>query len=566
MDDLHTIVARLRLQGTDDGRVEVKASRTALSKDIWDTVSAFANTDGGTILLGVAEDAGFTPVPGFALDRVRDQFVDGMGDGNSSGARVTNPPNYRLERGELEGQPILVIEVAENPPDLKPCFVTSKGIGAGSYRRVDDKDIRLSSMEVLGLQTALHPSSTDREVVPEATVQDLDEKLVAALIEARSASRAVTGVTNRREQLQRLNVLDGSGGVRLAALLTLGTYPQQFLPRLMVDVTVHPTVEKAAGDQLRFLDRVACEGPMTDVVDQAIDAVRRNLRTFVVIEGVGRKDQLEIPVAVLREAIANALVHRDYHPLHRGQPVTVDIYPDRILVTSPGGLWGGKTISTLADGQSRARNQTLLQLLMYVPLASGEGTVVEGQGSGIPMMNRLMSAQALAVPDYHSTTPDAVRVELRRHGVELPELRAWVRELIPDGATPQEITATVIAKREGHVDVPMLHRALGLDSDDVRALLRGLVQAGLLRAAGPEDYVLTSEPGTPHGAGLEVLNVLSTTEPLSIHDIAKVTERAVGSLRPVLRRLLEEGRIQATAPPTSRHRKYLRISAAARGH
>ncbi|MBK9102948.1 MAG: hypothetical protein IPM90_16120 [Austwickia sp.] len=66
---------------------------------------------------------------------------------------------------------------------------------------------------------------------------------------------------------------------------------------------------------------------------------------------------------VLREAIANAVVHREYHELFRGEPVTVDVYPDRVVVANPGGLWGGKTEENLDDGTSRCRNQTLMQLL-----------------------------------------------------------------------------------------------------------------------------------------------------------------------------------------------------------
>ncbi|MDO5043515.1 MAG: ATP-binding protein, partial [Slackia sp.] len=61
-----SIVDRLRKQGTDDARVEVKECQSSLSKDIWETVSAFANTHGGLIILGLSERNGFTPVENFA--------------------------------------------------------------------------------------------------------------------------------------------------------------------------------------------------------------------------------------------------------------------------------------------------------------------------------------------------------------------------------------------------------------------------------------------------------------------------------------------------------------------
>ena len=72
-----------------------------------------------------------------------------------------------------------------------------------------------------------------------------------------------------------------------------------------------------------------CEGELGEVIEDAVAATAKNLRRISVIEGAGRKDELEIPEEVLREAIANAVIHREYGPRHVGQSVTIDIYPDR---------------------------------------------------------------------------------------------------------------------------------------------------------------------------------------------------------------------------------------------
>lgn len=557
--DLAATVARLRRQGSDDALVEAKSAAKTLGKSAWESISAFANTSGGVLLLGLSEQDGFVPVDGFALDVVRDQLVDGLGDGNVTGARLVNPPRYRVERGEVDGRPVLVVHVDENAPTAKPCYIKAKGVHGGSYRRVDDKDVLLTPAEIFELQNVNTVSAVDREAVPEATLDDLDPHRIDALVAAHHGGKALAGAVDQQARMRRLNVIDAAGGVRLAALLVLGYYPQQFFPRLLVDVTVHPTIAKSAAHvQLRFEDRVECTGPLADMVDEAMVAVRRNLRHHTVVEGAGRRDELEIPEVVLREAIANAVLHREYHPPFDGQPVAVDIYPDRVEVTSPGGLWGGKTIENLDDGQSRCRNQTLMQLLQRVPLSSGAGTVAEGQGSGIAQMNSLMASRALDRPDYGRTTLDHVRVILRRHGAESTEMRHWVERSLGGEASVEDETAVVIAKRDGVVSVASLRAASGRDSDDARAVLRGLAQRGVLRVYGPEEYVLDDAPATPRGTDLEVLNLLSVTEPTSVADLAEITGRSVGSLRPVLRRLVASGRVVATAPPTSRHRRYLR--------
>jgi len=242
--------------------------------------------------------------------------------------------------------------------------------------------------------------------------------------------------------------------------------------------------------------------------------------------------------------------------------VSVDVYPDRIVITSPGGLWGGKTLDTLANGESRCRNGTLLKLLQHVPISEGQGRVAEGEGGGIQMMNQLMDQRALDRPDYRGTGPDAVRVVLRRHGLDVPALQEWLRETLPRPASTPEQTAVIIARREGHVDVSSLHSALGADSDDVRSILRTLHGEGILRSIGPEDYVLAEGSPTLDGAALSVLNVLSPVQPLSIHEISTATGRSVGALRQILRNLVAEGQVTATAPPTSRNRRYLAASTA----
>ena len=94
-------INRLRSQGKDDACCEAKACTHSLSADVWETVSAFANTHSGISLLGVDERHGFEPCPGFDTSRVIDQFVEGIGDGSPSGAHLANPPRYELARLEM---------------------------------------------------------------------------------------------------------------------------------------------------------------------------------------------------------------------------------------------------------------------------------------------------------------------------------------------------------------------------------------------------------------------------------------------------------------------------------
>ena len=93
-EPIQNAIARLRKQHNDDGDYEAKSCQRSLSKDVWESISAFANTHGGTLLLGLDEHNGFTCVQDFHLDRVRDQLIEGMGDGGRDGIRLSNPPKY----------------------------------------------------------------------------------------------------------------------------------------------------------------------------------------------------------------------------------------------------------------------------------------------------------------------------------------------------------------------------------------------------------------------------------------------------------------------------------------
>lgn len=483
------VIKRLRKQGRDDSSVEVKECGRKLSKDVWESISAFANTEGGLLILGVSESKGFVPVEGFELDAVRDQFLSGMGDGGVKG-RLTNPPRYSIERRELDGEPVMLVRIDELVASRKPCYITERGVQGGSYKRIDDADIALSANEIYALANACAVTASDRESVTDACVSDLDEAIYS-LTFAKAAQimpRALKGAETTEEKLKRLNFIDSVGGATKAGLLCAGAYPQQFFPKLNVDVAVHPGLEKSMVSAVRFADRVICEGTIGEMVESSVLAVVKNLRTVSSVKELGRVDEPEIPVAVLREAVANALIHRDYDARFDGESVSIDVYPDRIEITNPGGLWGGKSRSNLADGRSCCRNATLMKLMSIVPLPSGAGSPAEGNGSGIPLMIN----------------------ECVERGLRSPEFRPAIDHF------------KVVVFRSNKSDKVSDSHCKGAGADDERLLCDLLSQYG----------------------------------ELSIRELGQRSNLSVNQARARVRKLLDAGAVEPTAPATSRNRKY----------
>ena len=111
---------------------------------------------------------------------------------------------------------------------------------------------------------------------------------------------------------------------------------------LNVTFVVLPAVAKGVIPEggPRFIDNRSFGGPIPVMVIDAVDAIARNMRVAGTVKGVGREDTYEYPIEALREAVVNALMHRDYGQLARGTQVPVEMYPDRLLIRNPGGLFG----------------------------------------------------------------------------------------------------------------------------------------------------------------------------------------------------------------------------------
>lgn len=317
---------------------------------------------------------------------------------------------------------------------------------------------------------------SDRSLVDDATVSDLDESVYGAAF-ARAllvTPRSLRSAADASERLKRLNFTDSQGRVIRAGLLVAGVYPQQFFPKLHVDVAVHPGVAKGASGALRFRDRSICEGTLGEMIEDAVAAVAKNLKRRSVVRGLGRSDELEIPEVVLREAVTNALLHRSYNERFDGEAVAVDIFDDRVEITNPGGLWG-KSRADLADGRSCCRNATIMRLMSLVPLPSGAGSPAEGNGSGIPLMMAEMAACGLEPPEFYPAM-DHFKVILRRP--------------LEDGGrgaeTAQGAASVEVALQEGgQMSIRELSEKSGMSISQVRRRVNDLIARGVVKATAP---------------------------------------------------------------------------------
>ncbi len=371
----------MRRIGNDTQKFEVKEAKGGLPKSTVETLSAFSNGAGGWLIFGISEKRGFTPVEGFDARKAQDALC-------SECERLTPMVRPMIAQIPFEGAIILAARIDEMHPHDKPCYITDRGMYIGSFVRSGDGDRRMSSYEVDRLMEEHVQPRYDDEIAEDSTLADLDPVLVEGFAQRqREMHPRILGAKATEDILLDLHVAKRTDeGLKptMAGLLAMGMFPQRDYPRLNVTFTAFPGRDKSERDAegKRFLDSQTIIGNIPTMIEDVLAAVSRNTRTGALIEGAFRKDVPDYPPVAVREAVANALMHRDYSHEARGSQVQVNLFVDRLEIVNPGGLYGDVTIDTLGvSGVSSSRNQFLSNILETTPYPGG-GYVVENRGTG----------------------------------------------------------------------------------------------------------------------------------------------------------------------------------------
>ena len=391
--DLLELIERLRRIGTDTQDCEVKEAGRKLPESLLETISAFANKDGGVIVLGLSERENFSPVPGFDVQRIYSAMM-------TVGDLMTPVIRMEIDIVPFEGAKVVVAIVPA--VEDRPCFITARGAYGGSFIRTGDGDKRLTKYEIDRLREMKGQPRHDLEPVLEATEADLDKGTLKAIVDYnRERYPRYFGTLPAEDILETLGALARVDGVlhpTLAGLLVAGVYPQKFFPRLCVYFTVYPGTTKtvAPGQTTRFIDAAVLNGPIPDILMDAVAMLRRNMKTKSVMEGVLRREVPDYPLVAFREGLINALQHRDYSPGGRASQVQVNLYADRLEILNPGGMFGASSEQCWAKGVSSTRNVCLSRLLELTPAkdsVSGGHFVIENRGTGLLQISDALKAE-----------------------------------------------------------------------------------------------------------------------------------------------------------------------------
>ena len=329
----------------DDEKENVEFKTSLSEKDaIFKTISAFANKRGGIILVGVTDDRDLigADIGKNTLEQLANEI-----------RRETDPSvSPYIDDPDVNGNKIILIEVPESVN--KPVFYRDK-----AYIRVGRTNQRLSSTEIRNLITNEHRViSWDEQVIEEATFEDIEDRQVVNFLKLASIKRNLDldPKTPKKEALKRLE-LTKDGKLTNAAVLLFGLNPQKFVLQAVTQCAKFKGIETD-----EFEDMQNFEGSIIDQRDDALRFADKHTKKGARIEGIERVEEFEYPLEAIREAVTNAICHRDYRI---NSNVQLRIFEDRIEIWGCGPLPEPLTIEDLKKSHESIRRNPLIAKCFY---------------------------------------------------------------------------------------------------------------------------------------------------------------------------------------------------------
>ncbi|MDR1214379.1 MAG: putative DNA binding domain-containing protein [Propionibacteriaceae bacterium] len=461
-----TLIEDMRVHGGDFTSVEVKRGSGGCP-DLATTLCAFGNMpDGGVIVIGLDENDGFAPVG------VADPASIEQGIASQARTAVVPPVAVSFDTVPVAGEVVVVATVAGMPASDRPGRVNGRG-----YLRQADGDYAMSPQEEQQMLALRDRPRYDAVVVDGTGAVDLDEGLVQAFLRnARAASRRLALVDDQTV-LRRKGVLEAEGPrLTLGGLYALGQYPQQFAPNLAVTAAVVPGL----GSADRLVDLAHLDGPIPDLLDGCLEWLRRNLRTGVRVGADGQNyDHPELPLAALRELVANALVHRDLGPHTQSKRVEIRLRDDRLVISNPGGLWGVSRQQLGLPGGKSAVNEYLYDICSLTQTSQG-ARVIEGEGGGIGEAQRALADWRVEPPIFIDKAVSFTAVLMRP-----PSATAAVRSAATEPGDWMDVSRRIlVALTEGPLDRRTMVERCHSTPTQIRYALNKLIKQGRVTMNG----------------------------------------------------------------------------------
>jgi ATP-dependent DNA helicase RecG len=428
-----------------NGESEAVEFKEGFDEEALETVAAFANMQGGVLLIGISDDG----VPtGISLGK------ETLRDWTNRIAQATHiHPN--LQRVKKGGKTVVVIQVDESAVKPVPCRGRYYKRVGKSNRQMSDDDLTRTVLDKVGM-------TWDQGLEPRATLDDLDPIQLLRF-------RKLCNIKGRRiipEEEQDQTVLEklgllSEGRPRRSAVLLFGREPQRFYPSAFVKIGRFRSPALIVDDR-------EVTGSLMEQIDGAMGYFREHLQTRFEFTGeVAREVIWEYPLEALREAITNAICHRDYLDFGSTQ---VRWYDQEITLLNPGGLPPPLRLEELkGPHRSIPRNRQIAEMFYFIGW-------IERWGSGIYKILSECTAAGLPEPDFEEKQ-SALWVTFRKDTLQAEHLS----EL---GLNERQIKAVIFVKEKGSITNRQYRDTLSVSNKTAYMELDEMAKKGILIREG----------------------------------------------------------------------------------
>jgi len=421
-------------------------------------IVAFSNTKGGRIILGVSDDGKTT---GETLtNRLKAEILDL--------ARKCEPSVEIKKITRCEN--LVVIEIPEGGEKPYSC-------SAGYFVRFDGLSQKMTQKEVRLVYKAAAANVFEEEFHRDFSWADVSGAKINAFFKE---ANIALGSASPQDALRSLG-LAGKDGVKNAGVMFFAKEPRRHILQCQMTLAAFKGTNR-----VHIYDRKDIQDDLLTQYKEAVVFLEKHLNIRTEITGFDRKDIYEIPLEALREAVANAIVHRDYSM--RGTSLMVEVHEDRVVISNPGGFPAGMSEQKLGALSVR-RNELVADIFARMNRA-------ERMGSGFKRIREQLAAAGLPFPEIESDS--FFIIAFKRPGVPRSTPRKTTQKGSQTGSqtgsqkssqkgsqkSSQKILEMLASRNE--ITILELAEALGISDRAVKKHLRSLTLNGVIRRIGPD--------------------------------------------------------------------------------
>lgn len=445
----------------------------AVAQDIAETLSAMANADGGTLLLGIEDDKTVT-----GIDYPDDKLLLFR---QSTHNLLLPPLKARLTELTHEEHCILAFEVG---PSIVPHQLTD-----GRYLlRVQDQNLPFPADQIAALKTARASGRYERQFVHQAHFEDLDSDLLTQFSRRLGDPRPAKKILYHDYRL--IDFQNGRPRLTLAALLLFAQDPLRWHPRCGIDFVKFEGTERQYGPNLNIVRRARIEYPLFRLIDAAFTLIKEHVRERTALHDLFFVERFEYPAFAWQEAIINAVAHRDYSLT--GAAVEVWMFDDRLEVRSPGGLPGPVTLEHLLRRERVhfSRNPLLVRVLTDL-------RYMQDLGEGIPRMFQIMEKSYLHPPEF-GQDGFMFQVTLRNTPIYDSQTQRWLQKFAEYPLNRRQRRILAYARQHGNAFTNRAYQKTNqVDRDMAYREIQEMIRLGIVvRSSGrySRKYFVTESP------------------------------------------------------------------------